>query len=143
MWNTITILGFNLRLILISLNSSAAFLFSSDITEISYFNITINTIIATDLIFGRIFEIFIVFFSYYKFFVKVLKCFLSLHHNIYFLRSYYCFKRLTKLISNIYWFTSITTSNIFSIFVCIRLFWSLLSLFSALKILSNSILHKL
>ena len=141
MWNTITILGFNLRLILISLNSSAAFLFSSDITEISYFNITINTIIATDLIFGRIFEIFIVFFSYYKFFVKVF--FITSPQYLFSSITLLCFKKLTKLISNIYWFTSITTSNIFSIFVCIRLFWSLLSLFSALKMLSNSILHKL
>ena len=141
MWNTITILWFNLRLILISLNSSAAFLFSSDITEISYFNITINTIIATDLIFGRIFEIFIVFFSYYKFFVKVF--FITSPQYLFSSIILLCFKRLTKLISNIYWFTSITASNIFSIFVCIRLFWSLLSLFSALKMLSNSILHKL
>ena len=141
MWNTITILWFNLRLILISLNSSAAFLFSSDITEISYFNITINTIIATDLIFGRIFEIFIVFFSYYKFFVKVF--FITSPQYLFSSIILLCFKRLTKLISNIYWFTSITASNMFSIFICIRLFWSLLSLFSALKMLSNSILHKL
>ena len=141
MWNTITILWFNLRLILISLNSSAVFLFSSDITKTSYFNITINIIIVTDLIFGRIFEIFIVFFSYYKFFVKVF--FITSPQYLFSSIILLCFKRLTKLISNIYWFTSITTSNMFSIFVCIRLFWSLLSLFSALKMLSNSILHKL
>ena len=141
MWNTITILWFNLRLILISLNSSAAFIFSSDITKISYFNITSNIIIVTDLIFGRIFEIFIVFFSYYKFFVKVF--FITSPQYLFSSITLLCFKKLTKLISNIYWFTSITTSNMFSIFVCIRLFWSLLSLFSALKMLSNSILHKL
>ena len=141
MWNTITILWFNLRLILISLNSSAAFIFSSDITKIFYFNITINIIIVTDLIFGRIFEIFIVFFSYYKFFVKVF--FITSPQYLFSSITLLCFKKLTKLISNIYWFTSITTSNMFSIFVCIRLFWSLLSLFSALKMLSNSILHKL
>ena len=142
MWNTITILWFNLRLILISLNSSAVFLFSSDITKTSYFNITINIIIVTDLIFGRIFEIFIVFFSYYKFFVKVF--FITSPQYLFSSIILLCFKRLTKLISNIYWFTSITTSNMFSIFVFdIRLFWSLLSLFSALKMLSNSILHKL
>ena len=141
MWNTITILWFNLRLILISLNSSAVFLFSSDITKTSYFNITINIIIVTDLIFGRIFEIFIVFFSYYKFFVKVF--FITSPQYLFSSITLLCFKKLTKLISNIYWFTSITTSNMFSIFVCIRLFWSLLSLFSALKMLSNSILHKL
>ena len=141
MWNTIIILWFNLRLILISLNSSAVFLFSSDITKTSYFNITINIIIVTDLIFGRIFEIFIVFFSYYKFFVKVF--FITSPQYLFSSITLLCFKKLTKLISNIYWFTSITTSNIFSIFVCIRLFWSLLSLFSALKMLSNSILHKL
>ena len=141
MWNTITILWFNLRLILISLNSSAVFLFSSDITKTSYFNITINIIIVTDLIFGRIFEIFIVFFSYYKFFVKVF--FIISPQYLFSSITLLCFKKLTKLISNIYWFTSITTSNMFSIFVCIRLFWSLLSLFSALKMLSNSILHKL
>ena len=141
MWNTITILWFNLRLILISLNSSAVFLFSSDITKTSYFNITINIIIVTDLIFGRIFEIFIVFFSYYKFFVKVF--FITSSQYLFSSIILLCFKRLTKLISNIYWFTSITASNMFPIFVCIRLFWSLLSLFSALKMLSNSILHKL
>ena len=142
MWNTITILWFNLRLILISLNSSAAFIFSSDVTKISYFNITSNIIIVTDLIFGRIFEIFIVFFSYYKFFVKVF--FITSPQYLFSSIILLCFKRLTKLISNIYWFTSITTSNMFSIFVFdIRLFWSLLSLFSALKMLSNSILHKL
>ena len=141
MWNTITILWFNLRLILISLSSSAVFLFSSDITKTSYFNITINIIIVTDLIFGRIFEIFIVFFSYYKFFVKVF--FITSPQYLFSSITLLCFKKLTKLISNIYWFTSITTSNMFSIFVCIRLFWSLLSLFSALKMLSNSILHKL
>ena len=141
MWNTITILWFNLRLILISLNSSAAFIFSSDITKIFYFNITINIIIVTDLIFGRIFEIFIVFFSYYKFFVKVF--FITSSQYLFSSIILLCFKRLTKLISNIYWFTSITASNMFPIFVCIRLFWSLLSLFSALKMLSNSILHKL
>ena len=141
MWNTITILWFNLRLILISLNSSAAFIFSSDITKIFYFNITINIIIVTDLIFGRIFEIFIVFFSYYKFFVKVF--FITSPQYLFSSIILLCFKRLTKLISNIYWFTSITASNMFSIFICIRLFWSLLSLFSALKMLPNSILHKL
>ena len=141
MWNTITILWFNLRLILISLNSSAAFIFSSDITKIFYFNITINIIIVTDLIFGRIFEIFIAFFSYYKFFVKVF--FITSSQYLFSSIILLCFKRLTKLISNICWFTSITASNMFSIFICIRLFWSLLSLFSALKMLPNSILHKL
>ena len=43
----------------------------SDMTMISYFNITINISIITDLIFSRVLKIFIIFFSHHKFFVKM------------------------------------------------------------------------
>ena len=107
-----------------------ASIFSSDVTMMSYFNITINISIITNLAFSRVLKIFIILFSHCKFFVKIL-----FHHfttvlaffnhainkivNIF---TQVWLKRLTKCIVNTYLFIAITTSNMFLIFVCIRIF---------------------
>ena len=46
------------------------FILSSDMTVISYFNITINIIIITDPTFIRVLKILMIFFSHHKFFAK-------------------------------------------------------------------------
>ena len=106
-------------------------------TKISYSNIIINIIIVTDRTFSRVLEISIVLFSHHKFFVKML------FHHVTAIFTFFdhiinkivncifaevCFKRLTKLIINTYYFIAITLSNMFLILVYIRLFWILLSI---------------
>ena len=69
LWNTIGILWFNSKLIII-ISMCRISIFSSDTTIFSHFNITINITIITNPIFNWVFKIFIVFFSNYKFFVN-------------------------------------------------------------------------
>ena len=96
-----------------------------------YFNIIINIIIATDPTFSKV-KIFNVLFSHHKFFVKMFFHYITTiftffdHINNKIVNSIFnsvCLKRLTKLIIDIQQFIAITASNIFLIFVCMRLFW--------------------
>ena len=58
-----------------------ASIFSSDMTMISYFNISINISVTTNPTFRRVLKMFIVFFSRHKFFVKIFfHHFTTVHH---------------------------------------------------------------
>ena len=61
--------------------------FSSDMTIISYFSITINVIIITNSTFSRVRKIFVIFFSHHKFFViifihHITTVFIFINYNI-------------------------------------------------------------
>ena len=123
-------------------------LFSSDMTIISYFNITFIINIIANLTFSRAFKIFIIFFSHHKFFVKIIFHNISITLTLFdhiinkITNSFFTLvrlKRFTKLIINKYYFITITASNILLIFVCIRSFSFHYLL--ALKYFQN--LHKL
>ena len=123
-------------------------LFSSDMTIISYFNITFIINIITNLTFSRAFKIFIIFFSHHKFFVKIIFHNISITLTLFdhiinkITNSFFTLvrlKRFTKLIINTYYFITITASNILLIFVCIRSF--AFHYLLALKYFQN--LHKL
>ena len=108
-------------------------IFSNDMTIISYFNIILNIIIITNPTFSRALKIFIAFFSHRKLkyvLYHVTAIFTFFDHttnkivnNIF---AQVCFKKLTKLIINIYLFIAVNASNVFLIFARIRFFWILL-----------------
>ena len=55
----------------ITISMHRASLFPSDLTMISYFNISRNVIIVTNPTFSRALKVFIVFFSHHKFLIKI------------------------------------------------------------------------
>ena len=125
-------------------------IFSSDMTMISYFNIIIIIIIATNATFIRILKILIVFFSDCKFFVKFF--FITplqyLFSSIILLIKYltrsspkYSLKGLLNLSSTNTTFISTTSSNSFATCLYKTLLDFAFLYFLALKCFQN--LHKL
>ena len=68
LWNSIESLWFKID---IAISMCKTSIFSSDMTMISYFNITINIIIIANPTFSRVLKIFIIFSGHHKFFVKM------------------------------------------------------------------------